>query len=65
MEDDSKDLLPLLDLILETVEPASGNNLKEKDLKAQVFNLAYDNFLGRMGIARIYEGKIKKNQNIF
>jgi len=65
MEDSSKDLTPILDTILEKVPAASGQNLKEKPLKAQVFNLAYDNFLGRMGIARIYEGKILDKQELF
>lgn len=64
MEDEGKDLTPLLDLILERVPPASDNSLKAGVLKAQVFNLAYDNFLGRMGICRIYSGKIKNGQEI-
>ena len=64
MEDEMKDLTPILDLILEKVPPASDPKLIEKPLKAQVFNLAYDNFLGRMGICRVYEGKIKNGQEI-
>ncbi len=64
MDEEMKDLTPILDTILEEVPPVSGDNLAEKPLKAQVFNLAYDNFLGRMGIARIYEGKIKQGQNL-
>ncbi|MBP9715386.1 MAG: translational GTPase TypA [Candidatus Pacebacteria bacterium] len=60
--DDSKDLSPLLDLILEKVGVASkGENEK---MSAQVFNLGYDNFLGRMAVARIYSGKIKSGSNI-
>jgi GTP-binding protein len=65
MEDTAVDLLPILDTILEKVPATSGSDLKEKKLVAQVFNLAYDNFLGRMGIARIYEGKISNKQDIF
>jgi len=65
MDDAFEDLTPLLDLILETVPAASGDDLQAKPLKAQVFNLAYDNFLGRMGVCRIYEGKIKDGQTIF
>lgn len=65
MDDEMKDLTPLLDLILEIVPNVSGSELIAKPLQGQVFNLAYDNFLGRMGIARIYEGSIKKGQNIF
>lgn len=64
MEEDFKDLTPLLDLILEKVPAASGEELKASPLKAQVFNLAYDNFLGRMGICRIYEGTIKDKQQV-
>lgn len=64
MDDEFKDLSPLLDLILEKV-PAASDIEKEKDpLQAQVFNLAYDNFLGRMGICRIYAGTIKDGQTI-
>ncbi len=71
MTDDSDNLTPLLDLILEKVDPASGEDLKSKPLQAQVFNLAYDNFLGRMGVARIYNGilpaasqvVVKNNEN--
>ena len=64
MEDNTKDLSPLLDTILEKVPAASGDNLKDKNLKMQVFNLAYDNFLGRMGICRIYEGTINVGQTL-
>lgn len=63
MEDEAKDLTPVLDLILEKVP--DSNVKTEESLKAQVFNLAYDNFLGRMGICRIYSGKIKNGQKIF
>ncbi|PIT92961.1 MAG: translational GTPase TypA, partial [Candidatus Harrisonbacteria bacterium CG10_big_fil_rev_8_21_14_0_10_38_8] len=30
-----------------------------------VFNLAYDNFLGRLGVARIYEGTLNEKQEVF
>jgi len=57
LEDDFKDLTPLLDTILEKVP--STNQYNESDiLKAQVFNLGYDNFTGRLAVARIYEGKV-------
>jgi GTP-binding protein len=65
MDEEMKDLSPLLDLVLEVVPNVSGPELVEKELQGQVFNLAYDNFLGRMGIARIYEGSLKLGQNIF
>jgi GTP-binding protein len=60
VDDDSKDLTPLLDTILKQVKPANGD--PEKPLKMQVFNLGYDNFLGRLAIARIYDGKVSVGQ---
>jgi len=65
LTDESTNLDPLLDLILEHVAVASNPELETKQLLAQPFNLAYDNFLGRLAICRIYEGKIKAGQNIF
>lgn len=62
LEDESKDLTPLLDLILAEVPEASVN--PEKPFQAQVFNLGYDNFLGRLAIARAYAGSIKTGSNI-
>ena len=63
LSDESKDLAPLLDTILEFVPPAKSNT--QAPLQAQPFNLAYDNFLGRMAISRIYEGKIKNADMVF
>ena len=62
--DSSVDLSPLLDLILEKV-PSVDVGLSENKMSAQVFNLGYDNFLGRMAVARIYSGKIISGRNIF
>lgn len=63
LTDDSKDLMPLLDVILEHV-PSVELSASEKPLRLQPFNLAYDNFLGRMAVARIYEGVIKNGQTV-
>ena len=61
--DESENLNPLLDLILEKVPPASKD--EDGKMSGQVFNLGYDNFLGRMAVARIYSGKISTNSQIF
>lgn len=58
-------LNPLLDLILEHVSPAATPEMSTGELAAQPFNLAYDNFLGRCAVARIYRGKVKASQNVF
>ncbi len=65
INDKSNNLEPLLDLILEKVAPVSSDELTNKELRAQPFNLGYDNFLGRLAICRIYEGKIRKNDDVF
>jgi GTP-binding protein len=64
LTDDSKDLTPLLEMILEHVPPA-GKGMESLPLRAQPFNLGYDNFLGRLAIVRVYEGTLKTGQNVF
>lgn len=61
------DLSPLLDLILEKVAPASirEDQTEQTEFRLQPFNLAYDNFLGRLAVCRIYEGEIEKGQEVF
>ncbi|MEX0918692.1 MAG: translational GTPase TypA [Candidatus Paceibacterota bacterium] len=61
---DGLGLAPLLDLVLAKVPPATVAVPADGDLCAQVFNLAYDNFLGRMGICRIYAGSLKSGQTV-
>ena len=98
LTDDSKDLTPLLDTIIEYVPAANKAGVREvlsgplsapagaaapspspslspkappessltpTILQAQVFNLGYDNFLGRLAVCRIYSGTIKDGQNIW
>ncbi len=60
LEDESTDLTPLLDTILERIPATPAENI-DKPLRMQLFNLGYDNFLGRLGIGRIYEGIIHTN----
>ena len=63
LEDPRENINPLLDVILEHVSPAPNN--VDAPLRAQPFNLAYDNFLGRMAVARIYEGTLRVGANVF
>ena len=62
-DDELKDLSPLLDTILTHVPPARAY-VEGEALRAQVFNLGYDNFLGRLAVARVYEGSIKAGQQL-
>ncbi len=63
--DESSDLTPLLDAILEYVKPASSVQLNAKPLRMQPFNLGYDNFMGRLAVVRIYEGTAFPGQKVF
>lgn len=64
LTDESSDLTPLLDIILEKV-PVASAGAGEGTLRMQPFNLAYDNFLGRMAVCRIYEGTIADTAQVF
>ncbi|MEK7088749.1 MAG: translational GTPase TypA [Patescibacteria group bacterium] len=63
LDDKSTDLSPLLNVILEKVPQASVN--ENGKMSAQVFNLGYDNFLGRLAVARIYSGKMSFPSQVF
>lgn len=62
-DDEGGDITPLLDLIVEHVPVASGN--KEASFVAQPFNLAYDNFLGRLAVLRVHDGSISMGDSVF
>ncbi|WP_103646072.1 translational GTPase TypA [uncultured Campylobacter sp.] len=62
LSDESKDMQPLFETILAHVPAPTGND--ENPLQLQVFTLDYDNYVGKIGIARIFNGKIAKNQNV-
>ncbi len=58
LEDENKDLTPLFEAIIEHVPYPEGS--AEASTQAQVFTLDYDNFVGRIGITRIFNGRVKK-----
>lgn len=62
LEDERKNLEPLFDAILEYVPLPSGESTNP--LQIQIFTLDYDNYVGKIGIARIFNGKVKKGQNV-
>ena len=62
LDDYATDMTALLDMVLHRVLPAKADI--DAPLRAQPFNLAYDNFLGRLAIVRVYEGKIKMGDNV-
>jgi GTP-binding protein len=64
LEDESRDLFPLLDVVLRLVPPASNAEALGQPLRVQPFNLAYDNYLGRLAIGRIYEGIVEQAESV-
>ena len=62
LAEEGVNLFPLLDTILAEVPAAKTDT--ESPLRVQPFNLGYDNFVGRLAVARVYEGKLKVNDAI-
>ncbi|MFW6237975.1 MAG: translational GTPase TypA [Halanaerobiales bacterium] len=58
----SDDLSPLFDTILTNVEPYP--DLTDRPLQLQIYDLAYDDYLGRIGIGRVYRGEIENRQKV-
>lgn len=62
LDEERKDLSPLLDLILEKV-PAAPTD-RSTPFRAQPFNLAYDNYLGRLAVVRVYGGELSAGETV-
>lgn len=60
--DEPKDITPIFDAILKYVPEAPS--YPDKPFRMQIANLAYDEFVGRLGIGRIYEGTINVGQSV-
>ncbi|MCV7086674.1 translational GTPase TypA [Mycolicibacter hiberniae] len=59
---DGENLDPLFDVLLEHVPPPSGD--PEAPLQALVTNLDASAFLGRLALIRVYNGRIRKGQQV-
>ena len=59
---EGENLEPLFETILNHVDPYPDNS--EKPLQMQISNLAYDEYIGRLGIGRIYSGTLKEGMSI-
>jgi GTP-binding protein len=60
--DDSKDLLPLFEAIVERIPAPSGD--PAATLQLQVMNLDYSEFLGRIAIARVFNGTLQRGTEV-
>ncbi len=62
MGDEGKDLTPLFETIVNNTKVFEGN--EADPLQLQVCQLAYDDYIGRLGIGRINKGKIKSGETV-
>ncbi|KAB7885266.1 translational GTPase TypA [Poseidonibacter ostreae] len=58
----NENLIPLFTTILNEVPKPKGSD--ENGLQLQVFTLDYDNFIGKIGIARIFNGTISMGETV-
>ena len=59
---ESKDLTPLFETILEHVDPYP--DYSQQPLQMQISDLAYDDYIGRLGIGRVSTGTVKEGQRV-
>jgi GTP-binding protein len=58
------DMGPLFDAILESIDPPTVEKTEPEALQALISNIVYDNFKGKMGIAKITNGSLKNGQAV-
>lgn len=62
MEEEIEDLSPLFKTIIDHVE--AYPDYDDEPLQLQISSLAYDDYIGRLGIGRVYKGKVQPGQNV-
>jgi GTP-binding protein len=62
LEDPSQDLRPLFEAIIEHIPPPTGD--PETILQAQVANLDYSDYLGRLAICRVFQGTLRHGDEV-
>ncbi len=62
LEDESKDITPLLDSIIENIKPPAGD--ANKPLQFHVTTLDYNEYVGRIAIGRIMNGVIHSQEQV-
>lgn len=61
LKDERKDLVPLLNAILDDI-PAPP--IKKGNVQIQITTLDYNDYVGRIGIGRVFRGKLKKSEKL-
>src|ERR1700727_1975271 len=62
LEDTSEDLRPLFEAIMKHIPPPAGD--PDAILQAQVANLDYSDYLGRLAIGRVFQGTLRHGDEV-
>ncbi len=62
LDDERKDMIPLLDCIMENIKPPEGD--ENLPLQFRAASLDYNEYVGRIVIGRIANGKIKSQEQV-
>ncbi len=62
IDDVAEDLRPLFEAIMETIPPPAGD--PDAVLQAQVANLDYSDYLGRLAIGRVFQGTLRHGDEV-
>ena len=62
LDDERKDMIPLLDCILENIKPPKGD--ADKSFQFRATTLDYNEYVGRIVIGRIENGKVKSQEQV-
>ena len=62
LDDGSRDLKPLFDLILKTIPPPEGDI--NAPLQLLITNIDYDDYVGRLAIGKIFSGAVKDRDTV-
>lgn len=62
LEDESDNIVPLLDCIIENINPPSGDS--DKNLQFQATTLDYNEYVGRIVIGRVVNGVVRSQEQV-
>src|SRR5687768_4360217 len=62
LEEPGKDILPVFEAIIKHIPAPHGD--PDKSLQIRITNILYNDYVGRIGVGRIYNGKIRTGQQV-